>query len=421
MQLDQTDPVVQRVKQNLTDVLGDGLQQTSYVLAVSGGGDSIAMLHALAAFLPTARLTVVSVNHNLRAEAADELALVERICSDYGLVWRCEDWTWDGTGNLQAAAREGRWAALKSVVQDQGDSCVLVGHTEDDQIETFLLRLARGSGVDGLAAMPMRSVRDGVPVIRPLLTLGRDELRSWLSGHGLDWADDPSNQDSRFARVQARQMMAQLDTLGLTRKRILQTVQHMQSAAQSLNTAVRQFVETRCWTECGDVIIPLTNDVLDDQELLPRTVAKAIQWVGGETFKPRYQSLMTAISDALEGKQRTLSGCVLYRKNNDLRIGREVSAVEGFKPIEGVSSFGWDGRWRLSTVSGGAADRVRALKEDGLAQCPNWRDCGIPRDTLLTTPSLWADDTLIAAPIAGYGSGWTARIDAEFADWLVTH
>ena len=134
MQLDQTDPVVQRVKQNLTDVLGDGLQQTSYVLAVSGGGDSIAMLHALAAFVPATRLTVVSVNHNLRAEAADELALVERVCSDYGLVWRCEDWTWDGTGNLQAAAREGRWAALKSGVQDQGDGCVLVGHTEDDQI-----------------------------------------------------------------------------------------------------------------------------------------------------------------------------------------------------------------------------------------------------------------------------------------------
>jgi len=421
MQLDQTDPVVQQVKKNLSEIFGDRFDQQHFVVAVSGGGDSMAMLYAVAALVPMGRLQVVSVNHHFRAEAADELALVERACHSLGVAWQAGHWEWDGKGNLQAAAREGRWAILKAIAQANRSSAVLIGHTEDDQIENFFLRLARGSGVDGLAGIQLSSHRDGIQIVRPLLSIGRQELRAWLTRNGIEWADDPTNEDSAYGRVRARQMMAQLKDLGLTRKRVLQTVEHMRSASEALDTATRQFVHDRCRTECGDVIIGLSEEDFDNREIFLRAATKAIQWVGGQVYKPRYESLVSAIDLVLSGKRNTLSGCVLSRENNRLRVGRELSAVENTLKCTGDGPFIWDHRWIVETSKPIDHGEIRALGEDGLAHCLNWRQIGAPRHTLLTTPSVWANDTLIAAPIAGYENGWTAQIAADFADWLVTH
>jgi len=382
-------------------------------LAVSGGGDSIAMMHLAAKAIDPARLSVFTINHNLRDDAHGEIALVRSQASKLGLQHRVADWHWDGVGNLQASARSGRWEALGTLARRHEVGTIWMAHTEDDQIETFLMRLARGSGVDGLSGMAPQLRRDGVVLARPLLGVTRQDLRSWLEQSGIGWCDDPSNDDTRFDRVRARQMADRLSDLGLTRTRVLQTVEHMQTARRSLRIAGRSFVKAHYTQDQGDLI--LTHDAFDllDADVPRRAFAAAIQWVSGGVHKPRFAQLLDAASRMSNGTKTTFSGCLLSPEaNGSVRLAREAHATS---QIAARNRIVWDGRWLLS----GPDDQdviVKALG-DAVSLCPDWRDTGLPRTSLLASPSVWQDDVLIAAPVAGFREGWTAQIVADFHSW----
>ena len=130
-------------------------------LSVSGGGDSVAMMHLAARMIEPCRLRVVTVDHGLRAGAADEIALVAAQAAKLSLAHTVLNWTWDRQGNLQAAARAGRWSAIRKWAEVQSIDTIFLGHTEDDQLETLLMRLARGACVDGLSAIPEQRLFQG--------------------------------------------------------------------------------------------------------------------------------------------------------------------------------------------------------------------------------------------------------------------
>ncbi|MBE0413503.1 tRNA lysidine(34) synthetase TilS [Yoonia sp.] len=387
-------------------------------LAVSGGGDSVAMMHLAARSLGQARFRVVTVDHGLRAAAAKEAALVAGQAASLGMPHDILSWTWDRQGNLQAAARAGRWAAIRGWCAQHGIAMVMMGHTADDQLETLLLRLARGSGVDGLGAMGRADLRDGLRICRPLLDISRDDLRDWLRVEDIAWCDDPSNEDPRFDRVRVRQMFGQLQALGLTRKRLLQTVDHMQAARLSLQKAAQDFARIHVRQEAGDLIFrpPALNLAREDA---PRRVcAAALSWVGAQAYRPRFDSLLAAARRVSSGHQVTLGGCILspLPDGQGARLTREAAAT---RPVTRSSAGAvdetgviWDRRWFLDgPLTAGLT--FRALGE-GLVQCANWRAAGLPRTSLMASPSVWRDDTLIAAPVAGVGNGWSARIVADF-------
>lgn len=379
-------------------------------LAVSGGGDSIAMMHLAVQALGPERFAVFSIDHGLRPEAADEIALVADQAAALGLPHHVAHWAWDGTGNLQNAARAGRWAALRSLANQYNRAEIWLGHTEDDQIETFLMRLARGSGVDGLAAMRHWAVRDGLPVFRPLLGIKRAALRDWLTGQGFGWRDDPSNDDTRFDRIKARQMATQLGALGLTDKRILQTIDHLQAAQFSLQGAAKNFAKAHCRQEAGDLLITKAALDLSQADVPRRVFAAALGWVGGRGHRPRYASLIDAAAKAAAGEQVTLSGCLLIPEpDGAIRIAREVAATPS---VMGTAPLIWDNRWMVEGPEG-AEITVKALG-DAIAQCPDWRATGIPRQSLMASPAIWQNGQLSAAPLAGLENGWSARIVADF-------
>jgi tRNA(Ile)-lysidine synthase len=179
------------------------------VLAVSGGSDSLGLLH-LAARLPRPGLVVVGfVDHGLREGIDAEWELVRR--QSVGLGFRAERLAVGPSSavhrkdGLQQWARERRYALLVHLAQQEGASLIATGHTLDDQAETVLSRLLRGAGVDGLGGIPRcRHIGSGISVLRPLLTVARRDIRHWLSDIGVDWAEDPSNRDARFERVRIR-------------------------------------------------------------------------------------------------------------------------------------------------------------------------------------------------------------------------
>ncbi len=177
-------------------------------VAVSGGADSMALL-CLAARWGKRPLTALTVDHGLRAESAEEARRVKGWAEAQGvphvtLAWRGEK----PKANLQAAARAARYGLLAQWCRDARVEGLLLAHTLDDQAETVLLRLARGSGVNGLAAMAPATRLRGVTLLRPLLGISRARIVATLEALRQPWIEDPSNEDTRFARVRLRKARA---------------------------------------------------------------------------------------------------------------------------------------------------------------------------------------------------------------------
>ena len=374
-------------------------------LAVSGGGDSMALMH-LARDWAAGRgvsLEAATVDHGLRPESAREAELVAEAARALGVPHATLVWAgWDGGGNLQDAARNARRTLIEDWARPRTVDAILSGHTKDDQAETVLMRLARGSGVDGLAGMAPRQTW-GETWARPLLGIRRAELREWLTARGFGWAEDPSNDDARFDRVKARRMLDELGGLGLTVQRLDATARHMRLAQEVLDGAARALSDETARTQSGDVLIALGGFREAPLETRTRLLAAAMCWVSGASYRPRYAALAPL---ALGREGGVLHGCLLTVEDGSLRVTRELAAVQGVAvPTNAV----WDGRWRCDGPHGPGLE-VRALTREGLTACPDWRATGLPATSLQATPAVWRGDDLVAAPVAGTGCGWTAAL-----------
>ena len=211
-------------------------------LAVSGGGDSLALLRLAAAAFP-ASCTALSVDHGLRPEAAGECALAARHAAELGVPHATLKLGALPPGpGMQARARAGRYAAMADWCRGHGAAFLLTAHHADDQAETLLMRLRRGGGVGGLAGIRPRVAMAGVAVLRPLLGWRRAELRALLPAGG-EVADDPSNRDPRHDRTAARALLARepwLDPAGLAA-----SAAHLVDAEEALSWAAERAFATR--------------------------------------------------------------------------------------------------------------------------------------------------------------------------------
>jgi tRNA(Ile)-lysidine synthase len=189
------------------------------LLAVSGGPDSIALMWLAARWRRTLprgpRLIAVTVDHGLRSEAAAEARDVKRLAKSLDLPHRTLRWagTKPKTG-LPAAARAARYRLLAQAARAHGATHILTAHTRDDQAETLLMRMLRGSGIAGLAAMARVTERDGVLLARPFLHVSKSQLVATLKKAKIDFADDPTNHDMSFTRPRLRAIMPVLAAEG---------------------------------------------------------------------------------------------------------------------------------------------------------------------------------------------------------------
>lgn len=386
-------------------------------VAVSGGGDSMALLHLAMRWAAQidCRLEAVTVNHGLRAEAASEAEMVAQFCAASGIAHTTLNWAgWNGQGNLSAAGRDARYGLMADWATSRGIGGIMLGHTADDIAETFLMRLRRKAGVDGLAAMQSLFMRNGIQWARPLLQHKRADLRDYLRGHGLGWVNDPTNEDERYERPRMRKLMRALDPLGLDTEALSAVAVNMGMTRDALAHYTRLEADRLGVQQSGDIVLPLDAGL--PEEIQRRLVSKAVQWVGGLDYPPRADALQLAEMMQADAGARTVSGCLLLRDKQAIRITREFNAC---KDETCPTDHLWDGRWQLDGPH--APDlKIRALGES-LKDCPDWRDLGIPRASLMASPSIWRGDTLIAAPIAGYNREWGAQIVANFRSFLLSH
>nr|WP_050932029.1 tRNA lysidine(34) synthetase TilS [Aestuariivita boseongensis] len=371
-------------------------------VAVSGGSDSVALLHALAQACPSlnTQLFAVTVDHGLRAEAAQEAEEVARIAASLNVPHHILRWEGrDGSGNLQAQAREARYRLMTRWARDNEIAVLALGHTADDQAETVLMRLARSSGVDGLAGIPRRRVVHGVTIVRPFLDLTRAALRAYLKDHGVSWIEDPSNDDPRFDRVRLRAAAPQLAELGLTAQALSDVAHNMARAREALDwytfIAAREAVQL----DGGDVLIDRRHFRTLPEEIARRLLTRALCWIGGGPYQPRREAVSDALAAIRGGKTTTLHGCLLMSHAGLVWICREYNAV---RELSVAATETWDRRWKVA--GSGPVDAtltLRALGKGGLKQCGDWRQTGRPYAALVSAPSIWEGDRLVAAPKAG--------------------
>ena len=276
-------------------------------------------------------ITALTVDHRLRPEAAAEAAKVGAWLERRGIAH--VTLVRDGArpaGAIQAAARQARYRLLEAWCEAHGVLHLLTAHHRDDQAETLLLRLARGSGLDGLAGMAAVVEHGGCRVLRPLLTIARARLAATLRAHGQDWVEDPSNRDPAYARVRLRHAAVLLAEEGLTTERIVMTAAHLARARAALEEAVVRLLAHSVWLHpAGFAWLDAAALAAAAPELGLRALGAVLACVGGAPYPPRFAAIERLYRD-LAGTfaaGRTLGGCRVLTRRGRMLVCREPEAA----------------------------------------------------------------------------------------------
>jgi tRNA(Ile)-lysidine synthase len=326
-------------------------------LAVSGGADSLALLVLAQRWAATLaqppRLHVYSLDHGLRPEAADEVAMVLGIARQFGLAATGLVWAGDKPlSGLQEAARLARYRLIGAAMAGDGVGVLLTAHHRNDQAETVLMRMAHGSGLEGLKGMTPRSEVARVQVHRPLLAVDRDALAAVVDRAGLVPAADPSNLDNHYERVRWRQAMPALAELGLDAATIAQFAARMGEADAAIaQLAEAVFAEIVRLDGFGAARIELAAFTGLSAAVATRVLGRVLNIVGGRQ-KPRalgqVERLRAAICADDLPRSSTVLGCVVRLKGDVIAVAREPGRS---MPVDArLAPHGelvWDERFRI--------------------------------------------------------------------------
>lgn len=311
-------------------LLAPTLEYKRVALAVSGGADSLALMllaHAVTeADGGRDRFVVYTVNHGLRPEAVDEVAFVAREAERLG--FRVRVLTWDGEkpdSGVQEAARLARYRLFGEAMRLDDAEAVVTAHHIEDQAETVLMRLAHGSGIEGLRGMDMLANVHGVAVLRPLLRVDPADLRGLVAAAGLTPVIDPSNADVEYERVRWRGMLPELARLGLDANRLARFAGRMRDADIALEAMTDEALASVSFSADGSEAA-FGRDLLlkFPRSIAARVLGRLLERVGGGR-KPHALAAVEELADRLvrERLTATLHGCIVRGTGRTIRIVRE--------------------------------------------------------------------------------------------------
>ncbi|WP_146002579.1 tRNA lysidine(34) synthetase TilS [Telmatospirillum siberiense] len=377
-------------------------------VGVSGGADSLALclLAEDWARARGGRVEALIVDHALRSESAAEALQVAGWLAERGISHHIL--RWEGakpSSGVQAAAREARYRLTRDWCSRHGVLYLLLGHHRDDQAETFLLRLGRGSGVDGLSAMAPVSALPDVLLLRPLLDVPHARLMATLRALEQPWVEDPSNASGAYRRVRLRRMAPALSAEGLDGACLAATAGRLARARRALERATCEAM-VRAVAFDGSGFAWLRTDELAGmpEEVCLRLLARLCRTIGGEAYPPRLERL-ERLSEALRSPQRrrrTFAGCLLTPKKNGWLVCREPGRLAPSQPVQAGQRVLWDGRFDLF-LTGRGGGRIDGLGHQGwLSIRDGLAEPMIPLEVIMTLPALFDHRGISAVPHLGY-------------------
>ena len=366
-------------------------------LAVSGGSDSTALAVLLAELHPRLRPTLLTVDHGLRPGAADDCAFVEALGARLGLPVERLCATGRPRGSVQAWAREVRYALLAEAADRLGLAAVATAHTLDDQAETLLMRLGRGSGLRGLAAMRPRTTHHGVTILRPLLGTTRIALREALTARAIGWREDPSNADPKFDRIAIRALLPQLASAGLTAHRLAAAAQHLARASDTIDTLVAALLtEASREDRAGAVFLDRARWAAAPDEVRLRALAAVVHRVGGAEWPPRFDALERADAALRSSAPASLGRACAAVRGDCIVLWREARGLEPLALTPGSRAV-FDGRWCVAVSPTAPEIAVAAIGTEAALAIP----AVAFRPAIATAPGVFVTGALVAAPTLG--------------------
>lgn len=310
------------------------LEDKVVAVGVSGGADSLALVYRLNEYGQKNGIKVVAltVDHQLREESSREAEYVAGLMKKEGIEHHILVWDGDKpqTG-IEEAARQARYDLIGQYCREHGIRILAMGHHQQDQAETFLLRLQRGSGVFGLSGILPVSRRENLTVIRPQLEDTPESLKAYLQQKGIEWVEDPSNQNEDFFRVKIRRFLPVLEKeLSLSVARLAGTAAVLSRTRDYVETQTDKFIRNnvRFWENAG---VSLSEKAFDGQheEIRFQVISHLIKKIGGKIYTPEADEVLRLCKNVKGGFSGcTLGGCEVFAFRGKIWIVPELKLKE---------------------------------------------------------------------------------------------
>ena len=345
-------PINYRLAANITALDFHNIMQNlkvrkDFAAAISGGPDSLALalLSEQYAKENSLKFTAISVDHSLRPDSKNEIKWVEKLMSRKKIKFVCLKLKGKKPdSNIMAYAREQRYDLLTQYCKRSKIPYLLTAHHLNDEIENFLMRLIRGSGIKGLSSSrrAFKHRRSGVNIIRPLLSFSKKSLIKYLSLKKQKYVVDPTNKDNRFDRSRIRALTTKLISEGLSKSRFANVIDNLKKAEAAIQRSLSEYgknlVQIR---DKSSLVISIKDFIQIPEEIQFRLVVKIVEYVSKKKQKPRAKSILNLIKKMTrrDFKSMTVHGCIFAKSGKEIIISLENGRSDKTKKKQQFVSF----------------------------------------------------------------------------------
>ena len=399
-------------------------------LAISGGPDSMALALLMKDWGQTnnVRLKAFIVDHSLRATSASEAERTRVQLESLAIPAKVLVWEHAPIASrIHILARKARYELLTSACRAEGINSLFLAHQKEDQAETILMRIAKGSGIDGLSGIAAESEQNGIKFLRPFLSFSKERLIATCQAAKITFVSDPSNQSEKFARGRLRRVMPLLADEGLTVERLCDLGARAKDAKEALDYMTGELLRTASDRNLAGVIrIERKALISAPRAIALRALATCLQSIHHEDYGPEQLSLMRLLEELFlptAMTPRTLHGSLLSLTEKHVIIMREYSVIKSELSVETGDEVIWDGRWqvKLNALPTHKTYTLRSLgnpPHNILDKCaPQLRDLVPQGRARASLPTLWHEENLFLIPSLTTYSGSEPAHAQLLAQW----
>jgi tRNA(Ile)-lysidine synthase len=313
---------------NFRSQLNTSIKKNTFLVAVSGGPDSLALSALSYTYLLEKKTKVffVLVDHGIRANSSKEAQDVKNLLREKGINLKILKNKKKINKNIQSHAREIRYKLLLNFCKKNKIKFIMTGHHRDDQIETFLIRLSRGSGIQGLSSMSkVSSLSSSTKLFRPLLDEKKKNLIFLAKYYFGKIFKDPSNANQKYLRTKVRNLIKQFEKSGIKHDRIINSINNLASTRDTLNIYIKK-IERNCVIKKNNTInINLNFFLLENNEIQLKIFSNCIKIISKNYYPPRAKKVLNLLNRIESNKslKATLGGCIINRHKKNLVISKE--------------------------------------------------------------------------------------------------
>jgi len=314
---------------NFKSLLKKHIKENSFVVAVSGGPDSLALtaLSKVYSNETKAKAYFVLIDHGIRNNSASEALIVKKILKKNKIKLNIVKNNFKIKSNIQSQARNIRYKLMAEFCKKNNAKFILTAHHSNDQVETFLIRLSRGSGVQGLSSMSSISqLNNKITIFRPLLEFKKKDLVLIAKKIFGKVINDPSNKDKKYLRTRVRNLTKELEKSGIHHNQIIKSINNLASTRDLLNNYILKVSKLCAIKKKNEIIINLKILLVESNEVQLKIISNAIKIFSKSYYPPRSKKIIFLLTKVANDKKvkSTLGGCIFSKSGNHLSIKKEV-------------------------------------------------------------------------------------------------